>query len=223
MLLAQQMATNPAPSPWWNIIAAVTGAIVAGCIAVAGWLYVHRTSKNRDLENWRRTTLANAVTELIAVGDEAMHLSLKEKDNNETSNLPIKYAKMTQLLSLIQMCDQYRMWENANTFRRTVHNLINSYETASKLKDMQWVIDVEERREEYNYIKGLMTDSLARSVGLKPKLALDLDIAYVSIQVPRSKRDIWFRKLKRDIYNSVRLKKDRIPWTKEDEEKEFRY
>lgn len=48
-------------TPWHVYIAAV----IAGVIAIGGWIVVHRTSQSRDLQNWRRTTLLEAVSTMV--------------------------------------------------------------------------------------------------------------------------------------------------------------
>ncbi len=70
ILIEAQQVAQSSPS-WWNIVAVVG-------VALIGWLVVHRTSKNRDFENWRRTQLTNAVIDFI-------------KHINAFENLVIKY------------------------------------------------------------------------------------------------------------------------------------
>ncbi|WP_158170901.1 hypothetical protein [Rhodococcus sp. JT-3] len=48
-------------TPWHVYIAAV----IAGVTAIGGWIVVHRTSQSRDLKNWRRTTLLEAVSTIV--------------------------------------------------------------------------------------------------------------------------------------------------------------
>lgn len=47
--------------PWHVYVAAVLATIVA----IGGWFVVHRTSQSRDLKNWRRTTLLEAVATMV--------------------------------------------------------------------------------------------------------------------------------------------------------------
>lgn len=54
-----------APDPWWTVGTGLGGAAVAAIIAVAGWIYLHRQSKSRDLLNWQRTTVAESVIEML--------------------------------------------------------------------------------------------------------------------------------------------------------------
>lgn len=65
MLLAQapvQEIIVKSATPWWTIGSAVL-------VALIGWFVIHRTSKARDLENWRRTTITSAAAELIEKSD----------------------------------------------------------------------------------------------------------------------------------------------------------
>lgn len=69
MYIAQDVIIN-SPPPWWTVGSALGAALLAGLIATAGWYVVHRTSKNRDFENWRRLTLTTSVSELISASNE---------------------------------------------------------------------------------------------------------------------------------------------------------
>ena len=59
IIVRETKITSGAP---WHIYGA---AVIAGLIAIGGWVVVHRTSQSRDLKNWRRTTLLEAVATLI--------------------------------------------------------------------------------------------------------------------------------------------------------------
>jgi hypothetical protein len=78
MLRAQveQFVYN-APSPWWTLGTGLGAAALAGIFATIGWYVVHRTSRSRDLENWRRTTVVDAVTSLLQLSQERFD-SLRE-------------------------------------------------------------------------------------------------------------------------------------------------
>ncbi|BCF83318.1 hypothetical protein RQCS_28630 [Rhodococcus qingshengii] len=49
-------------------------AIAATVVAIIGWLVVHRTSQNRDLKNWRRTTITETVSDFIELSQERFDL-----------------------------------------------------------------------------------------------------------------------------------------------------
>ncbi|QII01078.1 hypothetical protein BH92_15415 [Rhodococcoides fascians A21d2] len=73
MLRAQveQFVYN-APAPWWTLGTGLGAAVLAGIFATIGWYVVHKNSRNRDLENWRRTILVEATTDLV-VKDIELH------------------------------------------------------------------------------------------------------------------------------------------------------
>ncbi|MBY4013887.1 hypothetical protein HQP04_21100 [Rhodococcus fascians] len=61
---AEQFVYN-APSPWWTVGTGIGTAFLAGIFATIGWYVIHRNSRTRDLDNWRRTTLIEAATNLM--------------------------------------------------------------------------------------------------------------------------------------------------------------
>ncbi|WP_338892276.1 hypothetical protein [Rhodococcus sovatensis] len=105
LILAQEPAvqniTIQAAPPWWNIIAAVLGALVAGGIAVTGWIYVHRKSQSRDLENWRRTAVAKAVTELIEASEKRFEIIRKSSGDSDQLQ---REAESKKIFSQIELC-----------------------------------------------------------------------------------------------------------------------
>ncbi|MDI9895080.1 hypothetical protein QM797_10115 [Rhodococcus sp. IEGM 1381] len=97
MLLAQapvQEIIVQSKTPWWTIGSAVL-------VALIGWFVIHRTSKTRDLENWRRTTITTAVAELIEKSD-SYNLT---KNNLLGPNFPRGDALMVQLEKLLVALD----------------------------------------------------------------------------------------------------------------------
>ncbi|MDV6265070.1 hypothetical protein [Rhodococcus globerulus] len=62
-------------TPWHIYIAAIAATVVA----IVGWYVVHRTSQGRDLKNWRRTTLLEAVSALV-------ESSIARRDQITTAN-----------------------------------------------------------------------------------------------------------------------------------------
>ncbi|WP_143547098.1 hypothetical protein [Rhodococcus sp. 05-2255-1e] len=70
MLLAQEPVQEiivQSATPWWTIGSAVL-------VALIGWYVIHRTSKSRDRENWRRDTLTRAVSELLESSNTQLDL-----------------------------------------------------------------------------------------------------------------------------------------------------
>ncbi|MBJ7479711.1 hypothetical protein [Rhodococcus sp. (in: high G+C Gram-positive bacteria)] len=55
----------------WHIYGA---AVLAGLIAIVGWIAVHYFSKKRDQKNWQRTMITETVSEFIELSQERFHL-----------------------------------------------------------------------------------------------------------------------------------------------------
>lgn len=55
----------------WHIYGA---AVLAGLIAIVGWIAVHYFSKKRDLKNWQRSMITETVSDFIEISDERFDL-----------------------------------------------------------------------------------------------------------------------------------------------------
>lgn len=91
-----------AASPWVTIGAAALAAMIAGLIACVGWYVVHRTSRSRDLLNWRRTALLQAVSTLIEASNNR-HDTIPDK-SVPNSDLRKDYRKMQAAHDQIRVC-----------------------------------------------------------------------------------------------------------------------
>lgn len=90
-----------APSPLWTVGTGIGAALLAGFIAVAGWEYVHRKTKARDLLNWRRTTVAESVTEMLLLSQTRFD-TIKDFDDDrkEWTSQIRKLETQYQILNL---------------------------------------------------------------------------------------------------------------------------
>lgn len=95
----------PPVAPWWS--SALGGALLASVVATLGWLVVHFTSKSRDRENWRRTTLSQAVIELISLSDKRKDKlranQPSDKDQREKEAVELHDSIKTKILN-IRIC-----------------------------------------------------------------------------------------------------------------------
>lgn len=100
-------------TPWHIYIAAVIG----GLIAIAGWIVVHRTSRSRDLQNWRRGELLKHTSRIIELSTkraEILRSRLYEvtervfwttKDWDLHSELIVEMWRLIDQLKLLQAQD----------------------------------------------------------------------------------------------------------------------
>ncbi|WP_415974680.1 hypothetical protein [Rhodococcus sp. 077-4] len=94
---------------------------VASLFVTVGWFVVHKTSRNRDLDNWRRTTLAKAFTDIAeAVGQIASRISADQS-------------------KIIQVLIKAEIDEPLQTIMRNIHLIRSTYskleEPATKLSN----------------------------------------------------------------------------------------
>lgn len=202
-------------------LAVLIGPIVGAFIVVLGWYRLHKDASKRDLENWRRTTLATAVTELIATAEEMVQMDVDIDNDDEMKEFQAKYAVLDQKLAMINMCDPLRIWSWANSYKRGVEALVNV--NSLKNKNCEWEIGFRNAERNYLHSRTGLTEQLAISVGLQPEPPHDPNRAYVIHSVPRTKPDILKRKLLRRVDNFFLRKEVRQPWTRADELKEERY
>lgn len=97
-------------TPWHVYIAAVVG----GLIAIVGWIVVHRTSRSRDLQSWRRGELlkhTSRIIELSTKRGELLRSRLYEvtepvfwttKDWDMHSELIVEMRSLIDQLKLLQ-------------------------------------------------------------------------------------------------------------------------
>ncbi|MCE4165232.1 MULTISPECIES: hypothetical protein [Rhodococcus] len=121
-VLAQAQASQvivKAASPWITLGAAALAAVIAGLIACVGWYVVHRTSRSRDLLNWRRTALLQAATSLIDASNHRNEI-LHTKDALR-SELRTQYYRMQVPYDQIRICGSEDVFSLATRVMKLHH------------------------------------------------------------------------------------------------------
>lgn len=88
-------------TPWHVYIAAA----VATGVAIAGWYVVHRTSQNRDQQNWRRTTLLQAVANLLDASHRRLTISSDSNWQGEKRVQRTELDRMAHAQNIISICE----------------------------------------------------------------------------------------------------------------------
>lgn len=116
-------------SPWITIGAAALAALIAGLIACIGWYVVHRTSRSRDLLNWRRTALLQAVSSLLEASN-ARYEALTT-DGMPRSELRKQYRRMLAANDQIRISSSGTIFSTAGLvmhLHTKSENQINMYQ-----------------------------------------------------------------------------------------------
>jgi hypothetical protein len=82
-----------APSPWWTVGTGIGTAFLAGIFATIGWYVIHRNSRTRDQESWRRTTLVEATTDLL-LRDIELHTTIVSYLYSENESDAMEFFKL---------------------------------------------------------------------------------------------------------------------------------
>lgn len=104
---AEQFVYN-APDPWWTVGSALGAAALASMFATVGWIVVHRMSQSRDAENWRRTTLSQAIVDLLKLSKDRYDLVRALSENydpkgNKNKSITI-FNEMQNKILQIRIC-----------------------------------------------------------------------------------------------------------------------
>jgi len=97
----------PAPDWFW---------IVSPLILIAGWFVVNAITSKRELNNWRRTTLTNAVSSMIEASNKRLSLIKKKKyasDDTEAYEHDIRTA-----VQQIEICRADQVYAYASQIRK---------------------------------------------------------------------------------------------------------
>ncbi|MBT1192888.1 hypothetical protein [Rhodococcoides kroppenstedtii] len=89
--------------------ATLTGPALAAGLVWLGWSRTDRDAKSRDEDNWRRTTLANAVTDLISVAEDLVAEPTSIKNVQQVRDHSSKRAVLGQKVLMIDMCGSAEM------------------------------------------------------------------------------------------------------------------
>lgn len=111
----------PAPDWFW---------IVSPLILIAGWFVVNAITSKRELNNWRRTTLTNAVSSMIEASNKRRSLVSKiEQDARERAQSAIEEQEHVMLTASqqIEICmadDLARFCNTIDLMHRRSNNAI---------------------------------------------------------------------------------------------------
>ncbi|NIL90708.1 hypothetical protein RhoFasSB10_03038 [Rhodococcus fascians] len=168
---------------------------VASLFVTIGWFVVHKTSRNRDLDNWRRTTLAKAFTDIAeAVGQIAARTSadqskiiqvLVKADIDEplqtimrnTHLIRSTYERLEEPATKLSNC-ALNLNTKLNYFQSTFLAAIDdkdNEELINRVQRLNWTDILMTGKQLEGLSKGLTTESMVvidRSAGVKPIKAM---------------------------------------------------
>lgn len=113
-------------APWWAFIFT---AVVALSIAAGGWLVGHHQASKRDLQNWRRTTLLQAVSTMIEASNSRYDIAQTVKKLHQ-------YSHDKELLR----AEERKMLTAEYQIRICITHEVGTYATAI-IKQHQWSTD----------------------------------------------------------------------------------
>lgn len=196
---------------------ALAGPIIGAIIVVFGWSRLNNDASKRDLENWRRTTLANAVTEMIADAEELLHRPVNNDDPEAITKRRLGVSSLEQKKSLVLMCDSGIIWECAHSYIASVRKLMIAKNAPDADSNYKQIADL---NDETNRMRSYLVQQLPISIKLQKPMPYDPTYAAVIRSERLSDKQIRWRKLVRKMANAVKTSKHRRPWTKQDEYKE---
>lgn len=117
----------PAPDWFW---------IVSPLILIAGWFVVNAITSKRELNNWRRTTLTNAVSSMIEASNKRRSLVMKVEDARERPKDLIEEQEhlMVTASHQINIC----MAEEVADRIRTIKNLHRRSSISLEILETNW-------------------------------------------------------------------------------------
>lgn len=117
----------PAPDWFW---------IVSPLILIAGWFVVNSITSKRELNNWRRTTLTNAVSSMIEASNKRRSLVMKIEDARERPRDLIEEQEHLMLTARLQI--NICMAESLSRHLRTIENLHRTSSIAIEVLETSW-------------------------------------------------------------------------------------
>lgn len=193
---------------------------VASLFVAVGWFVVHKTSRNRDLDNWRRTTLAKAFTDISeAVGQISARLNAGERD----INAKLIEAKIDDQIQKI-MRNEYLIRATNDKLEDPAKRLSNSaLKLSTEIKDFQstWLAaladkdnpELIDKLSRLSYVDILMTvtqlEGLSQSLTTESMAVIDKSAGVKPIKALRKftrNVGIYFMRVFVQIYRSLKRK-----------------
>lgn len=201
-----------------QLLASFFGPIVAAMMVMVGWKRTHVDASKRDLENWRRTTLANAVTEMISEAEDVLYTEVDNDDKDNRRKRRLLLSSLEQKKSLVLMCDSGIIWDCCHSYIESVRKLMIAKSNNDIDTDYEHIADL---TDENRRMQSYLVEQLPVSIKLHEAKPYDPKYAAVVRTERLSKNEIRWRKMIRKLDNATKSKKLRKPWTDQDEQKEI--
>ena len=114
----------PAPDWFW---------IVSPLILIAGWFVVNAITSKRELNNWRRTTLTNAVSNLIEASNKRLSLIKKKKHASDDTDVYVHDIRTA--VQQIEICRADQVYAYASQIRKAHIQSRNSIDDLASLRE----------------------------------------------------------------------------------------